>query len=177
MRWYSISSGGGKEIRCRVPLKKNVELLKTWNEYEEKPEYFLFGGLLFQSLSLEYLKTWMGDWWNRADPRLLYYFKYYNQDKLCLKIPEVILLSRVLPARVNQYYSDLHDLVVKNVNGVRILSLSDLIGAFENHTGPYHVIEFDGNFPPCILKAEDIDRENQDIMKKYQVARDRYLSP
>ena len=167
---------GGEEISCRVPLKKNMELMKTWNEYEEKPEYFLFGGLLFEPLSLEYLKTWMGDWWNRADPRLLYYFKYYNQDQLCREIPEVILLSRVLPARVNQYYTDLHDQVVKGVNGVRILSLSDLIGAFENQTGPYHVIEFDGDLPPCILDAEEIEKENPRILERYRVSRDRNLS-
>ena len=166
---------GGEEISCRVPLRKNKELLKTWKEYEEQPEYFLLGGLLFQPLSLEYLKTWMGDWWSRSDPRLLYYFKYYNQDKLCREMPEVILLSRVLAARVNQYYSDLHDLVVKDVNGVRILSLSDLVSAFENHTGPYHVIEFDGDFPPCVLNVEDVKKENQRILERYRVNRDRYI--
>jgi len=90
-------------------------------------------------------------------------------------MPEVILLSRVLAARVNQYYSDLHDLVVKDVNGVRILSLSDLVSAFENHTGPYHVIEFDGDFPPCVLNVEDVKKENQRILERYRVSRDRYI--
>ncbi|MEA1928363.1 MAG: trypsin-like peptidase domain-containing protein [Candidatus Auribacterota bacterium] len=166
---------GGNKISCRVPLKKNTELLKTWNEYEEKPEYFIFGGFIFQPLSREYLKTWRGDWWNRVDPRLLYYFKYYNKDQLCREIPEVILLSRVLPSRVNQYYADLSDLVVKRVNGIRILSLDDLVGAFESQTGIYHVIEFDGDSPPCVLNAEDVKKENQLILERYRVSRDRYI--
>jgi len=167
----------GEEITCRVPLKKNVELMKSWKEYEEKPEYYLFGGLLFQPLSLEYLKTWRGDWWNRADSRLLYYFNYYNRDKLCLARPEVILLTRILAAPVNQYYSGLSDLVVDTVNGEKIVSLASLISAFAAQTGDFHIIEFEGDLPPCVLNARRLKKENLRILERYGVSQDRYLAP
>ncbi len=167
---------GGEEITCRVPLKKNVEMMKSWNEYEVKPEYFVFGGLLFQPLSREYLKSWRKDWWNRADPRLLYYFSYYNQDKLCRKRPELILLSRVLPAPVNQYYTGLTDRVVERVNGRKIATLRDLVASFEAQTGDYHLIEFEGDAPPCVLSAVQIKEENARILEQYGVNQDRHLT-
>ncbi len=168
---------GGEIIPCRIPLEKNRESLKSWNEYEEQPEYFVYGGFLFQPLTREYLKTWKNDWWDRSDPRLLYYFYYYDQDRLYREHPQIILLSRVLPAPVNQYYTDLSDQVVSSVNGRKIDSLRDLVAAFDEETGGFHIIKFAGDSPPCILDAGQLKEANARILERYQIRTDRFLGP
>ncbi len=164
----------GNKIPIRVGLKKNEKTLKTWNEYESEPEYLVYGGLLFTTLSREYLKTWGRGWWNRADPRLLYYYNYYFHDAIYRNKPSIVVLSRVLSAPVNQYYADYRDEVVRKINGRPIHSISDLAAAFQNASGRFQVIEFIGDSPPIVLDAEAVERENPRILKRYGIGRDRY---
>jgi S1-C subfamily serine protease len=166
----------GEEISLAVPLCQGREMLRTWNEYEARPEYLIFAGLLFQPLSREYLKTWSDDWTSRSDPRLAYYFAYYNQDQIYRERPEIVVLSRVLSGPVNQYYSDLSQLVVDRVNGLKITALADLERAFARPAGGYHLVEFAGGGPPVVLDAGAAEEEHEKILERYRVPVDRYLS-
>jgi S1-C subfamily serine protease len=165
----------GEEISLAVPLLKGREMLRTWNEYETRPEYLVFAGLLFQPLSREYLKTWSDDWASRSDPRLAYYFTYYNQDRIYRERPEIVVLSRVLSAPVSQYYADLSQLVVDRVNGLKIAALADLERAFAHPVGGCHLVEFDGGGPPVVLDAAAAGEEHEKILERYRIPVDRYL--
>ncbi|MDP8236573.1 MAG: trypsin-like peptidase domain-containing protein [Candidatus Erginobacter occultus] len=166
----------GEEMIIPLLLRSGRETLRTGNEYETRPEYLIFGGLLFQPLSREYLQAWSDDWSSRADPRLPYYFSYYNQDRIYLERPEIVVLSRVLPAPVNQYYSDLSLEVVERVNGVKIRGLADLEEAFARPAGDYHLIEFDGAGPPVVLDAAAAEAEHATILQRYRIPADRHLA-
>lgn len=166
----------GEEISLAVPLIKSRELLRNWNEYETEPDYLIFAGLLFQPLSREYLKTWSEDWINRSDPRLAYYFSYYNQNRIHRERPEIVVLSRILAGPVNQYYSSLSQLVVDRVNGMKIAALADLEEAFARPAGDFHLVEFDGGGPPVVLDAAAAEEEHGKILDRYRIPADRHLS-
>lgn len=165
----------GEEISLTVPLRPGRQRLRTWNEYESLPEYILFAGLLFQPLSREYLKAWSDDWASLSDPRLLYYFIYYKQDRIYRERPEIVILSRVLPAQVNQYYSGLSQQVVDRVNGRPIATLADLEAAFARPLDGHHLIELAGVQPPVVLEAAAVEAEQAGILERYRVPSDRYL--
>lgn len=166
----------GEEIRVPILLRPGRENLRTGNEYETRPEYLIFAGLLFQPLSREFLKSSSEDWASSADPRLPYYFLYYNQDKIYREHPEIVVLSRVLPGPVNQYYSDLSLKVVDRVNGRKINRLADLETAFAQPAGDYHLIEFDGAESPVVLEAAAAAAEHKKILERYRIPADRYLA-
>ena len=166
----------GEELNVTVPLRRGRERLNTANEYETLPEYLVFAGLLFQPLSREYLKTWSDDWTTRSDPRLAYYFLHYHQDRIYRRQPEVVILSRVLPAPVNQYYTDITQRVVDRVNGRRIRALSDLPEAFSRPLGDYHLVEFDGEYPPLVLDRAEAAEQHPEILERYRIPSDRHLS-
>ncbi len=166
----------GKEMQVPLSLTAGREVMRSWNEYEARPEYFIFAGLLFQPLSREYLKTWSDDWASRSDPRLAYYFFYYNQDRIYRERPEIVILSRVLPAPVNQYYSNLTQKVVDRVNGRKISALADLAGAFAHPSEDYHLVEFDDGGPPLVLDAAASAEEQERILERYHIPADRYLT-
>lgn len=167
----------GKKLRCRVPLIKSREKMERSNTYDKRPEYFVSGGFIFEPLSREYLKTWGDSWWNKANKRLLYYYNYYYKGKTYLDKPEVIVLIRVLPAPVNRYYSGLDNKVVKKVNGREIKSLAGLVDALEKNKEKYQILEFEGHSAPCVLDADQLRRENSQIMEKYGISQDRHLVP
>jgi len=167
----------GEEIAVPIPLRKSREPLKTGNEYESKPEYLIFAGLLFQPLSREYLKAVNGNSSDRSDPRLVYYFNYYNQDRIYRERPEIVVLSRVLAAPVNQYYSGIAQRVVDRVNGAEIYALADLERAFTRPERGCHLVEFAGGGPPVVLDAAAAAEEHGKILERYRIPADRYLSP
>jgi len=165
----------GATTGVNFPLKGWGERMIRSNTYDRPPEYFIFGGLLFQPLSREYLKTWPNDWWNTADKRLLYYYDYYFADNIYLEDPEPVVLTRVLPAPVNRYYSGVTDMIIKKVNGKKIKSIRDLVEAFDGNKGEYHVIEFDGHYAPCVLQSKLVAIENPAVLKSYGVSSDRHI--
>ncbi len=165
----------GEEIVVPVPLRSGRETLRSGNEYETRPEYLIFAGLLFQPLSREFLKSSSEDWTESADPRLPYYFFFFERDKINRERPEIVVLSRVLPGPVNQYYSDLSLQVVDRVNGRKVGRLADLEAAFAQPAGDYHLVEFDGAVPPVVLEAAASAAQHRMILEKYQIPSDRYL--
>lgn len=166
----------GSRKTVRLPLKKQVEAMKRAKLYDQKPDYFIAGGLVFEPLSRNYLESWGRNWWDRADKRLLYYFDYYSQDGIYLKQPEVIVMLRVLSAPVNRYYTGYENKVVKKVNGRPIRSMEDLVRAFDENQGEYQVIEFEGYLSPFVLDAAETARQNPEILKRYGIKKDRHIS-
>jgi S1-C subfamily serine protease len=165
----------GEEREETVGLVREVEAMSHANVYDREPEYFVLGGLVFVPLSREYLKTWGEEWMNKADTKLLYYYAFYYSDRLYRERPEVVVLSRVLPAPVNRYSSGLSDEIVDRVNGRPISRLADLPAAFAAQTRGFHVIEFEDGRSPCILDAARLAEENDAILSRYGIARDRHL--
>ncbi len=48
--------------------------------YDKPPEFYILGGLVFQELTREYLKTWGKEWPDKADKRLMYYYDNYSKN-------------------------------------------------------------------------------------------------
>lgn len=158
----------GKISRISYPLGTYQFRISWFNEYEILPRYCIFGGLIFQPLSKEYLMTW-NKWWHTADRRLLYYYSYYISDNLYPERKEFVILNRVLPDQANTYISELHDKVVDSINGVKINNLNDVVNAVQKPVGEFHVIRIDGTSFPLVLKASEIDEANRRISVKYNI--------
>jgi S1-C subfamily serine protease len=158
----------GRTCRINYPLKSYQFRISWFNEYETLPRYCIFGGLIFQPLSKEYLMTW-NKWWLTADRRLLYYYSYYISDNLYPERKEFVILNRVLPDQANTYISELHDKVIDSINGVKIKSLQDVVNAVQKPVGGFHVIRIDGTSFPLVLKASEMDEANRRIGIKYNI--------
>jgi S1-C subfamily serine protease len=157
-----------KIVRVSYRLRSYPSRISWFNEFETLPRYCIFGGLVFQNLSKEYLMTW-DKWWQTADRRLLYYYSYHLSDNLYPARKEFVVLNRVLPDESNTYLSDVHDRVIDTINGMKILSLADVVEAFNKPAGGFHVIHFDGSSFPLVLKASDIEEANARIKEKYNI--------
>jgi hypothetical protein len=148
-----------------------VERLVPHNRYDVAPTYYIFGGLVFVPLSLNYLKGFgrEGDWFVRAPTELLDLF--YNGEPAPER-EEVVLLAKVLADEVNVGYHGFVNGVVKRVNGRQIGSTAELAAAFEEHSGRYHTIE-DIRGYRLVLDGEEAAASGERILTRYHIGADR----
>jgi len=158
----------GKVLHIRYPLKAYPYRISWFNEYEKLPRYCIVGGVIFQPLSKEFLKTW-NKWWHTADRRLLYYYACHISDNLFPERKEFILINRVLPDQANTYLSDVHDRVVDSINNVKITTLNDVAEAVRKPVDGYHIIRIDGTSCPLILKASEMKEADRRVKEKYDI--------
>ncbi len=164
----------GEIINFDIELVKHSDRIENNNTYESLPKYFIFAGIVFQPLSLDYLKTWK-DWYYNADKRMLYYYYYNYKDQLFPEREEFIIINHVLPDSVNTYISSVDDKVVNTVNNIIINNFDDLIEAFEHPVNGYHIITLDNDYKPLVIKAENLEEANERILNNYNIPEDRML--
>jgi len=165
----------------RDGLLKNVEikLTKTLGDfhlvpneqYDTSPVYYILGGLLFQPLTLNVLKTWGTNWYDNAPRNLV---NYYYRGEPTEDQKEVILLVRVLADEVNVGYHDREYEVISEVNGKKIKDMNDMINAFESNKDKYHIIINEGG-SKIILDRAKAEESTQRILDKYKIGSQKFL--
>ncbi|MFY9345132.1 MAG: serine protease [Planctomycetota bacterium] len=101
-------------------------------EFDRRPMWFLYGGLVFQRLTAEFLRIWGEQWWDKAPKELLHL--YYSG----LRKPEqqeVVVLAHVLADAVNVGYEPFANDVVATVNGHRPVDMRDFVARMDAAAG------------------------------------------
>jgi hypothetical protein len=163
--------GEKREIDYVLPKADFSKNLIIDGPVGKEPTYVIAGGLVFVPLSAEFLSSWGADWQRTAPFRLV----YYNKQKAKKDQPSLVVLSLVLPDSYNIGYQErnIQNLVLDQANGRQISKLDDLIGALENPQNGFHVFQFNkgSSVQKIILEADQLDKANQRIAKRYGVAR------
>ena len=83
------------------------------SRYDQPPAYFVYGGLVFQTLTRDYLTTW-DKWWNKAPKEFLnyYYLGYRSAEQ-----HEVVILTQILADEINVGYGHLYNEAVATLDG------------------------------------------------------------
>jgi len=136
---------------------------------DQPPPYLIAGGLIFQELSVSYLREYGKDWSAKAPIHLVYYQQ--NQDYLNGgdQREKIIIISSVIPTPFTIGYENLRDLVVHHVNGRVIGKLSDVARALQSEQDGFHKIEVEQ--PPGILylDPQELPRIHQMIEERYRI--------
>jgi S1-C subfamily serine protease len=139
------------------------------HSYDVRPRYVLYGGLLFQPLSLDLIQAY-----RTVDLRIRHFFDYYVLDQLYLQHPDVIILTNILPDPINTYLAPYRGSIVAEVNGKKIRTLDDLAQALAN-PGDRLVIKMIGEGPPLVLDPKEISAARERIKTRYNVLKEENL--
>jgi S1-C subfamily serine protease len=133
--------------------------------FDRGPKYLILGGLIFEELTLQYLKEWGEEWETRAPFRLVHANAHQSDYEDQGRQKLVILSDAVLtPATLG--YQQLANLIVTKVNGKDIKSIRDLKEALASPEKGIHRIEFD-EFPRVIfVDAELAVRMNKQFTEQ-----------
>jgi len=162
-------------IRDRQEMDVTVKLDAAWpylmqaNTYDAAPRYVLYGGLLFQPLSRNFLEAYEID-----DLRVRYFYDFFLEDELYKDHPEVIVLSAILPDPANTYLSDFKDGIVDEINGEKVKTLDDLANGFRKEADQY-VIKLLGVGRPLVLDRAAAEAARERIDQRYNVVKEQNL--
>jgi len=156
----------GKIMELTFPLKP-LELLVPRSQYDTLPSYFIYGGLVFQALSRDFLTTWES-WWDKAPKEFLYL--YYSGTRRAEK-QEVVILTQVLADEINVGYEDLYSEAVVSVNGKQPVDMADFVGLVESSVD---LVEIQTSSQGVIVMEPGAARKaNESILSRYHIPRDR----
>ena len=167
----------GKEMDVvyKLPKAAYADELVPSQKFDQDPEYVLAGGLVFVPLSQSYLRSWGPGWRQQAPFRLT----YYENGKVAPERPQRVVLTQVLPYPANIGYEGLRNLVVDEVNGLKIKQLSDILAALKSPIDGFDVFKFEPgeSVQDVVLDASEIGHANQQIMTRYNIPADHVLNP
>lgn len=177
---------GGDEVTFRIwrdetemtvtgtlPKARYEDEIVPDHVFDRAPEYLVAGGLVFQPLTTDYLRSWGKEWWKRAPFRL----RYYLHEPPTEERRHVVIMSRVLPDPINIGYQNLAFLVVDTINGKRIVDLEDVEAALASPEDGFHIVEFlaNGATQKVVLDASEVDPANRRIAAKYGITRPKVI--
>jgi S1-C subfamily serine protease len=162
----------GKPLELDVPLGKLPDLVPG-PTYGQRASYFVYGGLVFQPLSANYMRVWEGQ--GPSQFRLL-----AEQGLATDADQQVVFINTVLPNDVNVGYHKLGQAIVSKINGQDIHKMKDVIEAFKKPLNGYQVIDVDhwagapdNRGTHIILDAKKADAANADILAAFGIPSDR----
>jgi hypothetical protein len=155
--------------RDKKPFTATIELGTVWpylylaHGYDVKPRYVVYGGLVFQPLTLDLI-----DAYQPTDVRIRHYFDYFVLEQIYLEHPEVIILTNILPDPTNTYLAPYRASIVDEVNGKKIRKLDDLAAAFAENADRF-VVRMIGDGPPLVLDPKEVESARERIKSRYNV--------
>lgn len=162
-------------LRYKLPRAEFKEEMIPDEVFDEPPQYLIAGGLVFQPLTVPYLKSWGADWQRSAPFRLAYLKQSVPKDKR----EAIVILSMILPDPFNLGYQSVRNVIVHEVNGRPIVHLQDVEEALKTPKDGFHIVTFaEGESPgKIVLDAADTDAATRRIIRTYGIQEDRLVLP
>mmetsp|Transcript_30424 Transcript_30424/g.76410 ORF Transcript_30424/g.76410 Transcript_30424/m.76410 type:complete len:566 (+) Transcript_30424:135-1832(+) len=160
-----------EEREMEVTLKPQVDLVPL-AQYDVQPPFFIYMGVVFQPLSLNYI---LKAFTSHGPPNQFLTLLEDSTPSETRK--EVVFIAQTLSDEVNLGYDELNNTIVTHVNDHKIVDLEDLVAAIEGckddtlevRTHGKDVLIFPG--PSTELAKQAKDR----ILQRYHVTSDRTL--
>ncbi|MFT5686296.1 MAG: S1-C subfamily serine protease [Myxococcota bacterium] len=152
----------GERVALTLTLRPVVHLVPP-KRYDYVPQHFIYGGLVFLSLSRDFLGTW-SKWRYRAPPELVH--SYFSG----LRTPEqhdVVILAQVLADEINVGYQHLHSEAVVSINGQRPTGLADFIARLKEAAGAVELRMSSNGL--IVLDADAVRDANERILERYRI--------
>jgi len=160
----------GEPLTVTLTLKGIWPYLINAYKYDLPPRYILYGGLLFQPLSRNFMEATGTD-----NLQIRYFYEHVLDDALFLEHREVIVLSNILPDPINTHLTDFRMAVVEKINDHPIRTLQDVADALQKPIDGFTVIQLLGNGRPLVLETAEVDAARDRILQRYNIRKEQEL--
>lgn len=151
-----IRDGEPVDLNLTLERKMPKEFLIDPYMYDRGPRFLILGGLIFQELTLPYLKAWGDSWPTRAPFKLVHAHAHQGQYEEEGR-EKLVILSAVIRTPSTLGYERINNVVINKVNEVQINSLTDLKSALQTPKDGIHKIEFD-DYPKVIYVDDQMSQ-------------------
>jgi S1-C subfamily serine protease len=143
---------------------KDIMLVKSLS-YDEKPTYFIYGGIVFSPLTENLLCGWE----DCSGPREFMILK--NKSKTEHR-QEVAVAIQVLPAPINKGYHDMEAVLIKKVNGKEYKDFKEFYELVIISEDEYLTLEDDDGFQ-IVIDRKEADNTHQMILDAFGINEDK----
>ena len=158
-------------LDVEIELKRFLPYLISARQYEQRPQYVMYAGLVFQPLDRNMMSAH-----KLTNMEVRRFFGYYVADELYKELPEVVVLTTVLPDAINTHIGGYAGSIVDEINGQKILYLKDVLPALEKDPeNAFTTIKLRGQGRPLVLEKTRVPGAQVRIMSKYSVREDHYV--
>ncbi len=156
----------GREREIEIELMPYRRMVPR-SQYDAPPTFIIYAGLVFQPLSLDYLRTW-SDWWDKSPPELLHH--YYSAVR-AEEQHEIVVLSKVLADEINVGYEELDNTCVVSVNGQVPANMKHFVELLDGANNGVEIRLSDDCL--VVLDAAQARSATASILERYDVRQDR----
>ena len=166
---FLVRNGKTHEIKLPLTARLGSDRLLQM-EYDVRPRFYVFGGLVFSPLSINYFSGWGSNWSTNAPSALLAYLGH-NWQRVAGE--EIVLMTNVLPNEINVGYHDLSDEIITSLNGTPVYRLQQMIDMID--AAPDNAfLSFETRKKRRIIIPKNEAREkNAEILARYRISADR----
>ena len=127
---------------------------------ETPPSYMVYGGLLFEPLTSNYMAGTIEKLGS-----------VYDREELYKDYKELVVLVRVLPFDVNLGYTDAENEIIVKVNGEKYKDFKDFAQKVKNVKLGFIVFEND-NGDEIVLDVKEVEEQREELMQNYNISSD-----
>jgi S1-C subfamily serine protease len=158
---------GGRRLKVTMTMQPMTALVPRY-EFDVAPTWYLYGGMVFQRLTAEYLRIWGEQWWDKAPKELLHL--YQTGDRTETR-QEVIVLAQVLADDVNVGYEHLYHDTIVELNGRMPRDMVDFVRRIDAARGEIRLQTSSG--ATVLLDSKAARAAQKRIQAQYHVPSDR----
>lgn len=128
------------------------------------PSYFIYGGLLFEPLTSNYISAAIG-----AENSVVSLATVYTNEDSYKDYNQLVILVRVLPFDVNLGYSDVTNEIILKVNGEKYKDFKDFVQKVKNVKSEFIIFENDTE-DEIVLDVKEVEAQKEQLMQNYNIS-------
>lgn len=142
---------------------QNYSLVRG-ERFDEIPQYYIYGGVLFVPLNMNLIKRWGNDWSRSAPVSLLQARNEWSSPDR----RELVVALQVLAADVNLGYHDWRNWVVEYVNGEPIRDFQHFANMLKDNEQENIVFENKNGYQMVINHTDAVESETA-VLSQYRI--------
>ncbi len=156
----------GESIERELVLSTMQNLVPS-NRYGVAPTYFVFAGIVFQTLTRDYLRTWKN--WSENAPKefLAHYYLGHRTEE----VQEILVVSQILADELTVGYGPLYWESVGKVNGEVPKDMRDLVRLVEASEATLTVETSSNGL--LVFDMAEAHAAQERILPRYRIPQDR----
>jgi S1-C subfamily serine protease len=152
------------EVTLTAQRRQRSYSLVRGEQFDELPEYFIYGGILFVPLNMNLIKRWGPDWTRTAPVNLLNARSQWSSPQR----QEVVVALQVLAADVNLGYHDLRNWIVDSINGVPVRDFYQLTRQLRDNQDEFVVFRGESGYQIVVDHQQAVATESA-ILGQYRI--------
>ncbi len=165
-----------KEIELQFPSRVSSAIDFKRRNYEHPPAYLLLGGLLFQPLDADLMRTYRVAWSRRERSEIFYRYHHFIPGRIYEETDGDVVLTRRLPDPVNIYAENFLHRIVKSVNGLPVKNFTHFRQLLKQarRQGPRLVLDFHDYPLPLVFRLSDLQKAKSRVLKRHGIQQDQF---